>query len=189
MNRMKKLKQIDFALISELIKNPTLSDRQLAKILKTSQPTITRRRTELEKQTLLDYTAIPDLKKLGYEILAFTFGKWNFTEHPTTHIEEMKTFIQQHPDIIFISTGSGSGADRMAISVHKTYSDYSKTLQQFKAGWSQYFESLSSFIVSLQADNILRNLTFKPLTEKMKQEHIEDKKWKPPTSPKNSQKT
>lgn len=172
---MRKLKQVDYAIISELIKNPRLSDRQLAKTLKTSQPTVTRRRTELEKEELIDYTAIPDLKKLGYEILAFTFGKWNHQQHPDTHVDEMKKFIKEHPNIIFISTGSGSGADRMGISVHKNYSDYSKVMQDYKAGWGKYFESFSSFIISLQSDNILRNLSFKLLAEAMKEEHAQEK--------------
>lgn len=166
---MNKLKPIDYDIISELIKNPRVSDRQLAKILKTSQPTITRRRGELEKEKLLDYTAVPDLKKLGFEILAFTFGNWNHEEHPNTHAEKMKKFIQKHPSMIFISTGSGLGWDRMAISVHKDYSDYVDTIQEYKAEWGHFFKSLSSFIVSLQSDNILRNITFKYLSELMKQ--------------------
>ena len=165
---MNRLKPIDYELISELIKNPRFSDRQLAKILKTSQPTVTRRRGELEKEQLLDYTAVPNLKKLGFEILAFTFGNWNHEEHPNTHIEEMKKFIQEHPNVIFISTGSGLGWDRMAISVHKDYSDYINLIQEYKAEWGQLFRSLSSFIVSLQSDNVLRNITFKHLPELMK---------------------
>jgi DNA-binding Lrp family transcriptional regulator len=79
---MIKLKSIDYEIISELIKNSRLSDRQVAKKLGTSQPTVTRRRTQLEKEGMLDYTGVPDLKKLGFEILAFTFGKWSFQKHP-----------------------------------------------------------------------------------------------------------
>jgi DNA-binding Lrp family transcriptional regulator len=166
---MMKLKPIDFEIVSELITNPRLSDRQLGRILKTSQPTVTRRRTDLEKAGLLDYTAIPDLKKLGYEILAFTFGKWNFKDYPDTRVEEMKNFIEQHPNVIFISTGSGSGYDRRGISMHKDYSDYSRTMEDYRTGWGKCFESFSSFIVSLQSDNLLRNLTFRYLAKFMKE--------------------
>jgi hypothetical protein len=131
---------------------------------------VTRRRTILEKQGLLEYSAIPDLKKLGFEILAFTFGRWNFQEYPDTRVAQMKQFITKNPNIIFISTGTGSGYDRIGISVHKDYADYSRTIQNFKTGWGKYFETLSSFIISLQTDNILQNLTFKHLASLIEQQ-------------------
>jgi DNA-binding Lrp family transcriptional regulator len=172
---MRKLKPTDYKLLSELIKNPRLSDRQVARKMGSSQPTITRKRRELEEERLLDYTAIPDLKKLGYEILAFTFGRWNFKDYPDTRVEEMKKFIEEHPNILFISTGSGLGYDRMGISVHKDYNGYYKTMHDYETGWGKCFEVFSTFIVSLQTDNILRNLTFKYLAELMKRENVQKK--------------
>jgi DNA-binding Lrp family transcriptional regulator len=53
---LRKLRSIDFAIIAELIKNSRLSDRQLGKILHVSQPTITRRRGQLEKERLRHLT-------------------------------------------------------------------------------------------------------------------------------------
>jgi DNA-binding Lrp family transcriptional regulator len=160
---MNKLTPLDIKILFQLVKDSRQSDRQIAKTLDVSQPTVTRRRTILEKQRLLEYSAIPDLKKLGFEILAFTFGRWNVQEYPDTRAEQMKQFIAQNPNIIFISTGTGSGYDRTVISVHRDYADYSKTIQNFKTEWGKYFETLSSFIVSLQTDNILQNLSFKHL--------------------------
>lgn len=171
---MIKLKSIDYEIISELIKNSRLSDRQVAKRLGISQPTVTRRRAQLEKEGLLDYTGVPDLKKLGFEILAFTFGKWSFQKIPETHAEEIKEFIRKHPGTIFMSTGSGLGWDRVCISVHKDYSDYSKAMRDLKTELGQYCESFSSFIVSLQSDDVLRNLTFKYLTKLLKEGRTEE---------------
>jgi DNA-binding Lrp family transcriptional regulator len=168
---MLKLKPMDYALIAELVKNPRLSDRQLSKILNMSQPTITRKRTLIERQGLLDYNAIPNLRKLGYQILAFIFGSWKHKEFPDTRADEMEKYIAQIPNILFISTGSGLNYDRMAIAVFKDYSEYSKTIREFKLAWARYFADFSSFIVSLQTDNVLRNFTFKPLAEAMKREH------------------
>ncbi len=161
---MTKMKPIDYKIISELIKNSRLSDRQVAKKLGTSQPTVTRRRTELEKEGLLDYTAIPNLKKLGFEILTFTFWKWNSRKSAEAYVEEMKKFIQKHPNVIFVSTGTGSGWDKVGISVHRDYSDYTRVIQDFRTEFGSYYELVTSFIVSLQSDIILRNLTFKYLT-------------------------
>jgi DNA-binding Lrp family transcriptional regulator len=166
---MRKLTPLDIQIICQLIINSRQSDRQIAKKLKISQPTVTRRRTTLEKERLLEYTSIPDLKKLGFEIIAFIFGKWNLEKYPDTHANEMQKFIHQHPNIIFISTGTGQTYDRIGISAHKNYSDYSRTIQDFQEGWGKYFENFSSFIVSLQSDNILLNITFRHLAECMSQ--------------------
>ena len=61
-----------------------------------SQPTVTRRRAELEKEKLLDYTAIPDLKKLGFEILAITFGnRAAHPQHAELQIQKAKDFMEK----------------------------------------------------------------------------------------------
>ena len=62
---MATLKDMDFKILAELMKNSKASDRNLAKKLGVSQPTVTRRRAALERRRLLDYTAIPNLKELG----------------------------------------------------------------------------------------------------------------------------
>jgi DNA-binding Lrp family transcriptional regulator len=166
----RKLKGKMLKLISELIKNSRRSDREIAKAIGVSQPTVSRLIKKLEKERLLDYTSTPDLRKLGFEILAFTFGNWNRERFPDTRVDEMRNFISRHPNIIFVSTGTGLGWDRVGISVHKDYSDYEKLIQDFKSDWGEYFESLNTFIVSLKADNILRNLSFRSLVDTLKEE-------------------
>ena len=70
---MEKLKSIDYTILFALMKNSKISDRQLAKTIGVSQPTVTRRRARLEKEAIDGYTAIPKWAKIGYEILAITF--------------------------------------------------------------------------------------------------------------------
>jgi len=70
------MREIDWKVLSELIKNSKLSDRELAKKIGSSQPTVTRARKRLEKDGYVkEYTTIPDFSKLGYELLALTFVK------------------------------------------------------------------------------------------------------------------
>jgi len=170
-----KLKPIDFEILAELIKNPRLSDRQVAKKLHTSQPTITRRRRELEKERLLDYTANPDFKKLGYEILAVTFGKWNPQMIGDQKMEAAKTFLSKHPGMIFVSTGQGLGFDRVTISLHKNYSEYGLFMRELREEWEPFLGQPRSFLISLKSDNIPRDLTFKYLSELIGREHVEQK--------------
>ena len=56
---MKELKSLDYRLLSELIRDSRRSDRELAKVLHVSQPTVTRRRALVEKELIDGYTAIP----------------------------------------------------------------------------------------------------------------------------------
>ncbi|MFZ0965605.1 MAG: Lrp/AsnC family transcriptional regulator, partial [Candidatus Bathyarchaeia archaeon] len=60
------MKKVELNLISELMKNSRQSDRNLAKVIGVSQPTVTRIRNKLEKEGYIrEYTMIPDFSKLG----------------------------------------------------------------------------------------------------------------------------
>ena len=72
---MKELKPIDYKILFELMKDSHRSDRQLAKSLGVSQPTVTRRRAMLEENFIEGYTVIPKFGQIGFEMAAFTFLK------------------------------------------------------------------------------------------------------------------
>jgi DNA-binding Lrp family transcriptional regulator len=162
---MSKLKQIDFEILAELMKNARNSDREIARRLGVSQPTITRRRSRLEKELSLTYTAIPDWSKLGFEIIAVTFCLWKHKMFPDERVPEAKDFLQKHPNILFVSTGRGLGADRVCISLHETYRDYYMLMQELRLEWGKYMENLGSFLISIGGDNILRPVTLKYLAD------------------------
>jgi DNA-binding Lrp family transcriptional regulator len=70
------LKDVELKLVAELTKNSRRSDRELAKRLHVSQPTVTRIRNKLEKEGIIrEFTIIPDFVRLGYEIASITFAK------------------------------------------------------------------------------------------------------------------
>ena len=168
---MESLNEIDYSIISELLKNSKLSDRMLAKKIGVSQPTITRRKASLEKKLLLEYTVIPDFGKLGFEVLAFTFARWNYEVSQDEKIPQALAFLSEHPDIVFVSTGQGLNSDRVCISIHKKYSDYANLMSELRTKWEKYFIILDSFIISLRGDNILRQFTFRHLGELLKQQN------------------
>jgi hypothetical protein len=45
-----------------------------------SQPTVSRIRQRLEEQRYIDYTGVPNLRKLGFELVAMTFGNWKYDQ-------------------------------------------------------------------------------------------------------------
>jgi hypothetical protein len=58
------MKDIELRLLSELIKNSHRSDRELAKALNVSQPTISRLSQKLRKEGIIkEYTIVPDFTK------------------------------------------------------------------------------------------------------------------------------
>ena len=169
---MMKLKDIDFKIIFALMKNSKISDRELAKTVGVSQPTVSRRRTRLEKEGLLDYTAIPDFRKLGFQIMAFSFSKW--TPEALAELLDKEDFVRQvqrffsrFPNVIFATTGGSGlgGMDSASISVHKDYNDYTKFMKEIKKEWGKNVAAFDSFIFSLGSDDVVRPITFKHIGE------------------------
>ncbi len=162
---MRKLRLLDMKILAELMRNAKSSDRQIAKKLGRSQPTITRRRTRLERELSLRYTAIPDWVGLGFQLIAFTFAQWKHRMFPKEKMLEAVAFISKHPNIIFVSGGRGMSADRVCVSIHKSYRDYWQLLQAIRLQWGKYLETLGSFITSFGGDEILRPITLQFLAD------------------------
>ena len=163
------MKDIELRLISELVKNSRRSDRELAKALGVSQPTVTRTRVRLEEQGLIDYSAVPNLFKLGFELIAVVFGKRNYQKYPEINVQKAEGFVKRHPNIIFGAPGSGLGYDRISVSVHRSYSDYSKFIQEIKNEWEGIMD-IKSFIISLKSEETVRPLSLKHLADHLKNE-------------------
>jgi len=155
------MKDTELKLICELIKNSRRSDRELAKSIGISQPTVSRIRTKLEKEGILNYTAIPNLVKLGFGIVAVVLGKRNFQKAPESHIQRAIDFAREHPNIIFGAAGNGMGFDRISISIHKDYSDYAKFIQESRTAWTGIMD-VDSFLIDLSSKDVIQPLSLKP---------------------------
>ncbi len=70
------MKKTEVKPISELILNSRRSDRELAKAVGVSQPTVGRMIKKLEKEGYIrEYTIVPDFQRLGYHLMALIFVK------------------------------------------------------------------------------------------------------------------
>ncbi|MFQ5999532.1 MAG: Lrp/AsnC family transcriptional regulator [Candidatus Bathyarchaeia archaeon] len=138
-------------LLYEMMKNSKRSDRALAKIIGVSQPTITRMRQRLEKTGyILDYTIIPNLEKLGFEIAAFTFMNTVKTgaKEPGENVEK---WIESNPKIVFAASGDGlNGKNSVIISMHKDFTDYSEFMSEFRSKWAANIRDIDGFLVPLR---------------------------------------
>ncbi|MGD2066140.1 MAG: Lrp/AsnC family transcriptional regulator [Candidatus Bathyarchaeota archaeon] len=146
-------------LLFELMKNAKRSDREIAKIIGVSQPTITRMRQRLEKTAIVDYTVIPDWTELGFEIMAMTFVKAKTKEST----EAAKKWAAKNPNVIFTAGGEGMGMDYAVISFHKNYSGYSSFLDNLKAEWAENLEDLQSFLMTTGEERMVKPFSLKYL--------------------------
>ncbi|MBX5326165.1 MAG: Lrp/AsnC family transcriptional regulator [Candidatus Bathyarchaeia archaeon] len=150
-------------LLLEMMKNSRRSDRDLAKVLHVSQPTVTRTRQRLEKDYIQTYTLVPRFDKIGYEILAFTFCKSKTYEKATTDkmINHAREWYLKHPCVIFASDGEGLGKDAVVVSFHRSYSDYADFMREFTVDWADFVIDLQSFLVSVKKGVIMKPFDLK----------------------------
>lgn len=157
------MKDAELKLISELMKNSRRSDRDLAKTVGVSQPTVTRLRTKLEKKGIIkEYTMIPDLNAIGFKLAAVTFLKLrkDVTSHELEKIAKMgKETIEKSLKNIMTVRGMGLGYDVMIISIHEDYASYQQLVNDVKQFPSSDLSDMQSFIISLDD-----KMQYRPLT-------------------------
>ena len=167
-------------MLSELIKNSRGSDRDLAKAMESSQPTVTRARTKLEREGYIrEYTMIPDFCKLEYEIMALTFvnSELGFTREEIEKTREaIREKIRETPlDLIMVERGKGMKFDGVIISLHKPYESFNKLRDRFRQ-YPFMQPYIDSFLISLYDENRYLPLTLKILADHFSRTTKKEKK-------------
>lgn len=187
------MKDVELRIVSELLKNSRRSDRELAKAIGISQPTVSRTIARLEKEGVLrEYTVIPDFHQLGYNLAAITLG--NIREElrdpekiDAARREFVKNFDDASFEIILDVAGIGMGHDGAIVSFHRNYSEYitfRKRLTQMAFADPAKFES---FLVDLNDKVHHRYLTFSFLSRHVLQSLQNGKKTNQSTREPRSQ--
>jgi len=154
-------------LLFELVKNSKRSDRELAKVLGVSQPTITRARTRLEQEKFIrQYTVFPDFAKIGFELVAYNF----ITLKPSqsSDLEKMQKmrigWARDNSSVIFEVGGEGLRANILMISIHRNYTDFASFIAKYRTDWANYLQDLKSFIISIPNRSlVVKDLSFNDL--------------------------
>lgn len=155
---MLRMKERMLNLLLELLKNSKRSDRELAKILGLSQPTISRMRSRLVKEGMIkEFTVIPDFAKMGYEIMAISCIKAKTTMIAGLEGKAEK-YWKKYPNVILVSRAQGMGKNGVVISLHKSYTDYSNFLSENLQQWGHDLKEYDSMLISL------KERTVKPLS-------------------------
>jgi DNA-binding Lrp family transcriptional regulator len=165
------LKDLELKLIAELMKNSRRSDRQLAKAIGISQPTVSRMIKNLEKQGVIkEYTVIPDFTRLGLNLLTVTLVKHrrdldreDATRAERKVIENVETGIS--PQVVMVERGLGFGYDSVIISYEKDYSDFTRLLDRIRSYEHVQTSETQSFIIDLNDKVHYRSFTYSTLAK------------------------
>lgn len=137
----------------ELIKNSKKSDREIAKKLKISQPTVTRIRKKLEKSIIKSYTTIPILPEIGVNLISFNFG--------TCHNQKkdidvcLRQIIKTDPRVLFRASGEGMGKTCLIVALHKDYRGYVQFLSNMRSQCRGVKTHFDSFVAPTTKEHVL----------------------------------
>ena len=149
-------------LLLELLKDSKRSDREIAKVLGVSQPTVTRTRHRLVKEgAIKEFTIIPDFVEMGYEIMAISSFKLKVDKGS---VEKAKKVTMAKPNIIFASSGHGMGKNAVIISLHKNYTDFSRFLSGLRLEGGDALRDYDTMLISLR-EKVVKPLSPKYLAE------------------------
>jgi len=167
--RMKELKPIDYKLLFELMKDSHRSDRQLAKALGVSQPTVTRRRAMLEKNYIEGYTIIPKFGKIGFEIAAFTFLKSKLKQKTGQEKDEaakkLEEWYMKQPSVLLVIDGRGMGWDAVCVSLHKNFSAFAEFINAQDSELSDWIIESQTFNAALNPGIAIKPFNLKYLAK------------------------
>lgn len=142
------MKPISLKLVSELLKNSRKSDREIAKKLRISQPTVSRMRNALEKEGVIqEYSIVPDFVKLGYEIVAISCVRAKIR---TDYMERAKKWVVKHPNIVLMAKAEGAGKNAVMVSLHRNYTEFSRFVAETQVDWQDDIETYDTMLISLQ---------------------------------------
>jgi DNA-binding Lrp family transcriptional regulator len=164
------MKDIELRLASELMKNSRRSDKELAKAIGVSQPTVSRLIRKLEREGVFtEYTVLPDFAKLGYRIFSLTFCTWQkgVTKDEMGKAWEwaLKRADKAPSNIVFIERGLGLDFNSVLGSFHKDYESYSRLIQYLKASPFLDTDKLESFLICLDDEVHYHPLTLSTLAQ------------------------
>jgi len=159
------MKEVELKLVIELLKNSHRSDRELARAIGVSQPTLSRARERLEKQgAIKEYTIIPDYVQLGFALMSLTFTKMR-GQLSKQIMDELKkqagNTMSEHPTALILgNTGIGCNADYVAIAFHKDYSEYMEFMSDIRQFPNVNIDETRSFLIDLIDKNQFQPLSF-----------------------------
>jgi len=148
MERVSPLKSVEIRIVAELMKNSRRSDRELAKAVGVSQPTVSRVIQKLEKEGVIrEYTMIPDFTRLGFNVMGVSEFQLN-EEAYERRTEIRNRMINDYGGLIAVE-GRNSNKNRLTVHFYKDYSEYAQAVSVMRTVPIIEFDKLETFLVDL----------------------------------------
>jgi DNA-binding Lrp family transcriptional regulator len=151
------------------MKNSRRSDRELAKAVGVSQPTLSRTIKRLEKEGYIkEYTIIPDFEKLGYNLLGITLIKQRdmkpenveVVRKATTELEK----ANPHASLMAVN-GLGLGKDVLFATFYRDYSEFAQAMELTKRLPFVDLDNVETFLVNVTGRNNYRLLSMSQIAK------------------------
>jgi DNA-binding Lrp family transcriptional regulator len=152
------------------MKNSRRSDRELAKVVGISQPTVSRLLKKLRKEGYIkEFTMIPDFAKLGYEIMGITcIGvKETYDREAFEKIRSMTAEVEKanpHAALMAVN-GINRNKDRVFITFYEDYAAFVKAMDLTRQLPFVKVESMENFLVNLKDKTNYRVLSMSEIAK------------------------
>jgi DNA-binding Lrp family transcriptional regulator len=117
-----------------IVKYPHLNDGEISKRVSMTRQSVNKMRRKFEKEKVIRRIRIPDVEKLGYEIMLFL----HFSSNPEYTMEDRKEGIRRvlstYPEI---TTLVASNLETVVIGFEKTFTDLQKDYGQFLSAYKK----------------------------------------------------
>lgn len=111
-----------------IVKYPDLNDGEIAKNVSMTRQSVNKMRRKFEKEKIIRRIRIPDVKKLGYEIMLFV----HYSSNPRYTMEDRKGGIKHvldtYPGITLMVAGN---LETVVMGFEKTFTDLKRDYSQF----------------------------------------------------------
>jgi DNA-binding Lrp family transcriptional regulator len=143
------LKKREKEIFIRLLVNARMPDKHIAKLLNTTQPTVTRIRQKLEKTGYIKgYRPVVDLQKLGIGLIALIL----FRISDFSKTEEIKKNVipdlKKMPEVILVAEGEGMGKTSLIVTMHKDFPQFEEWMINLRKKYGKYMEEEEQFFFS-----------------------------------------
>jgi len=163
---------VGLRVFGELLRDSGRSDREIARLLGVSQPTVTRFRHKLvEDGWVRQFTVVPGFVKLGFQILAFSFFQSSLGKDESGGNDCGELGLLSSPGVVFAAECNGMGMSSVVVSLHRSYSDYVDFVKKLRLEGGDDLKMADSLIVSLEG-SVLKPFNLKDLAETLQEKEV-----------------
>jgi len=146
-----------------LVAHPTATTQQIGELVNLSRHTVARMKKKFFEDGLLQTLILPNLKKLGIEILTFTHIRFNLNKAPSTQ----DFSILNTPSTIFFASRK---FEAVLLSAYQTFQDYKEDeMNKIRYLKEHNLFSQPPFISTYMLDRmeVIKDFDFSPLVRKI----------------------